>query len=51
MSKEVICSKIKDSIKTILKGLNILNNKDYSCLNMATSNEKFFTNFLLCITI
>ena len=41
MSKEVICSKIKDSIKTILKGLNILNNKDYSYLNMATSNEKF----------
>ena len=40
-SKEVICSKIKDSIKTILKGLNVLNNKDYSYLNMATSNEKF----------
>jgi len=38
---EKICLKIKNSIKTILKGLNLLNNKDYSYLNMATSNEKF----------
>ena len=38
---EMICLKIKNCIKTILKGLNVLNNKDYSYLNMATSNEKF----------
>ena len=36
-----ICYKIKDCIKKILKDLNVLNNKDYSYLNMATSNEKF----------
>jgi hypothetical protein len=36
-----ICFKIKDCIKNILKNLNMLNNKDYSYLNMATSNEKF----------
>ena len=36
-----ICFKIKDCIKKILKDLNVLNNKDYSYLNMATSNEKF----------
>ena len=36
-----ICFKIKDCIKKILKNLNVLNNKDYSYLNMATSNEKF----------
>ena len=36
-----ICYKIKDCIKKILKDLNMLNNKDYSYLNMATSNEKF----------
>jgi len=35
------CLKIKDCIKKILKGLNVLNIKDYSYLNMATSNEKF----------
>ena len=38
---DMICLKIKNCIKTILKGLNLLNNKDYSYLNMATSNEKF----------
>ena len=38
---EEICFKIKDCIKKILKNLNMLNNKDYSYLNMATSNEKF----------
>ena len=38
---ELICIKIKDCIKNILKGLNVLNNKDYTYLNMATSNEKF----------
>ena len=34
--------RIKDCIKTILKGLNLLNIKDYSYLSMATNNEKFF---------
>ena len=38
---EEICFKIKDCIRKILKNLNVLNNKDYSYLNMATSNEKF----------
>ena len=38
---ELILFKIKDCIKKILRGLNVLNNKDYSYLNMATSNEKF----------
>ena len=38
---ELIRFKIKDCIKKILRGLNVLNNKDYSYLNMATSNEKF----------
>jgi hypothetical protein len=36
-----ICYKIKDCIRKILKELNVLNNKDYTYLNMATSNEKF----------
>ena len=39
--QDLISLKIKDCIKKILKGLNVLNNKDYSYLNMATSNEKF----------
>ena len=34
--------RIKDCIKTILKGLNLLDIKDYSYLSMATNNEKFF---------
>ena len=33
---------IKDSIKTILKGLNLLDIKDYSYLYMATTNMNFF---------
>jgi hypothetical protein len=37
----LILYKIKDCIKKILKGLNVLNNTDYSYLNMASSNEKF----------
>ena len=41
LESDLIRLKIKDSIKKILKGLNVLNNKDYSYLNMATSNEKF----------
>ena len=39
--KDLALLKIKDCIKKILIGLNILNIKDYSYLNMATSNEKF----------
>ena len=35
--------RIKDSIKIILKGLNLLNIKDYSDLSKATNNENFFT--------
>ena len=38
---EEICFKIKDCIKKILKNLNMLNNKDYSYLNMATSKKNF----------
>ena len=34
--------RIKSSIKTILRRLNLLNKKQYSYLNFATSNEKFF---------
>ena len=37
-----LLSRIKNSIKTILKRLNVLNIKQYSYLNFATSNEKFF---------
>ena len=37
-----LLSKMKNSIKTILKRLNLLNIKQYSYLNFATSNEKFF---------
>ena len=35
--------KIKDSIRTILGRLNLLNRKQYSYLNFAMSNEKFFS--------
>ena len=34
--------RIKNSIKTIMRRLNVLNMKQYSYLNFATSNEKFF---------
>ena len=37
-----LLSRLKYSIKTILRGLNLLNIKEYSYLNFATSNEKFF---------
>ena len=33
----LICKKIKFCIKTVLKGLNLLNNKDFSHLNKAVS--------------
>ena len=40
---ELVCKRIKLCLKTILKGLNLLNNKDFTYLNMATSSDKFFT--------
>ena len=39
---DIICKRIKFCIKTILKDLNLLNNKDYSYLNRAISTNKFF---------
>ena len=41
-NSDIICKRIKFCIKTILKGLNLLNNKDYSYLNRAISTNKFF---------
>ena len=40
---DLICKRIKFCIKTILKGLNLLNNKDFTYLNMAISTDKFLT--------
>ena len=40
---ELICKRIKICLKTVLKGLNLLNNKDFIYLNMATSSDKFLT--------
>ena len=40
---DLICKRVKLSIKTVLKGLNLLNNKDFSHLIGAVSNEKFFS--------
>ena len=40
---DLICKRIKFCIKTILKGLNLLNNKDYSHLNKAITSNKFFS--------
>ena len=40
---DFVCKRIKICIKTILKGLNLLNKKDLTYLNMATSSDKFFT--------
>ena len=40
---ELICKRIKFCIKTILKGLNLLNNKDFAYLNFANSTDKFFS--------
>ena len=40
---DLICKRVKLSIKTVLKGLNLLNNKDFSYLINAVSNEKFFS--------
>ena len=41
---DLICKRVKFSIKTVLKGLNLLNNKDFAYLNTAISNEKFFSS-------
>ena len=40
---DIICKRFKFCIKTVLKGLNLLNNKDYPHLNKAISNKKFFS--------
>ena len=40
---DLVCKRIKFSIKTILKGLNLLNNKDFAYLNFASSCDKFFS--------
>ena len=40
---DLICKRVKFCIKTILKGLNLLNNKDFTYLNMAISTDKFLT--------
>ena len=40
---DLVLRHIKFCIKTILKGLNLLNNKDFTYLNMATSTDKFLT--------
>ena len=40
---DLICKRVKFCIKTILKGLNLLNNKDFAYLNFAQSTDKFFS--------
>ena len=40
---DLICKRIKFCIKTVLKELNLLNNKEYSYLNKAVSSNKFFS--------
>ena len=40
---DLVAKRFKFCLKTILKGLNLLNNKDYSYLNMASTNGKFFS--------
>ena len=41
---DLINKRIKFCIKTVLKGLNLLNCKDYAHLNMAINNRKFFSS-------
>ena len=36
-------SEVKFCIKTILKGMNLLNNKDFAYLNFAQTSDKFFS--------
>ena len=40
---DVVCKKVKYCIKKILKGMNLLNNKDFAYLNFAQSSDKFFS--------
>ena len=40
---KTLLSRIKNSIRIILRRLNLLNRKQYSYLNFAISNEKFFS--------
>ena len=40
---DLVCKRFKFCIKTVLKGLNLLNNKDYAHLNMAINTQKFFS--------
>ena len=40
---DLVCKRVKFCIKTILKGLNLLNNKDFAYLNFAQSTDKFFS--------
>ena len=43
LDSELICKRVKFCIKTILKGLNLLNNKDFAYLNFAQTSDKFFS--------
>ena len=40
--EDIICQKFKFSLKTILKGLNLINYKDYPYLNSSFNNKNFF---------
>ena len=40
---DLINKRFKSCIKTVLKGLNLLNSKDYAHLNMAVTTRKFFS--------
>ena len=40
---QLICKRVKFCIKAILKGLNLLNSKDFAYLNFAQSSDKFFS--------
>ena len=40
---QLVCRRVKFCIKTILKGLNLLNSKDFAYLNFAQSTDKFFS--------
>ena len=39
---DIICQNFKFCLKEILRGLNLLNNKDYSYLNMSFTSKQFF---------
>ena len=40
---DLVFKRVKYCIKIILKGLNLLNNKDFAYLNFANSTDKFFS--------